>query len=295
MRIIHGSGYSDEDRRGFTKLVYQNIFEAMQSMIDAMETLRISYENAAEGVRLEDCADLVRSVDFDTVTSFDAPFVVAMKHLWQDKGIAECYDRRREYQLTDSAKYFLSDLDRIAQPGYLPTQQDILRVRVPTTGITEHPFELEDIKFRMLDMGGWNAERRRWIKFFENGTDTIIFLAALSEYDQTSWYDSPMEESKRFFEMLLTCPWYQHSPIILFMNKKDQLEEKIMYSHLVDYFPEYDGEGRAVAPYTLVIRPYSMFGSQATSCTTYTLTLSLPSLIEVLINVFLDVKTTCMC
>lgn len=25
-------------------------------------------------------------------------------------------------------------------------------------------------------------------------------------------------------------------------NKKDLLEEKIMYSHLVDYFPEYDGE-----------------------------------------------------
>ncbi|EDM12965.1 guanine nucleotide binding protein, alpha 14, isoform CRA_b [Rattus norvegicus] len=30
MRIIHGSGYSDEDRKGFTKLVYQNIFTAMQ-------------------------------------------------------------------------------------------------------------------------------------------------------------------------------------------------------------------------------------------------------------------------
>lgn len=34
MRIIHGSGYSDEDRKGFTKLVYQNIFTAMQAMID---------------------------------------------------------------------------------------------------------------------------------------------------------------------------------------------------------------------------------------------------------------------
>lgn len=43
MRIIHGSGYSDEDRKGFTKLVYQNIFTAMQSMIRAMDTLRIQY------------------------------------------------------------------------------------------------------------------------------------------------------------------------------------------------------------------------------------------------------------
>lgn len=43
MRIIHGSGYSDEDRKGFTKLVYQNIFTAMQAMIKAMDTLRIPY------------------------------------------------------------------------------------------------------------------------------------------------------------------------------------------------------------------------------------------------------------
>lgn len=40
------------------------------------------------------------------------------------------------------------DLDRVAQPNYLPTVQDILRVRVPTTGIIEYPFDLEEIRFR---------------------------------------------------------------------------------------------------------------------------------------------------
>lgn len=44
MRIIHGAGYSDEDKRGFTKLVYQNIFTSMQAMIRAMETLKIPYK-----------------------------------------------------------------------------------------------------------------------------------------------------------------------------------------------------------------------------------------------------------
>lgn len=29
----------------------------------------------------------------------------------------------------------LTDLDRIADPEFLPTEQDILRARVPTTGI----------------------------------------------------------------------------------------------------------------------------------------------------------------
>lgn len=43
------------------------------------------------------------------------------------------------------------DLDRVAQPDYLPTEQDILRVRVPTTGIIEYPFDLEEIRFRYLN------------------------------------------------------------------------------------------------------------------------------------------------
>jgi len=29
---------------------------------------------------------------------------------------------------------------------------------------------------------------------------------------------------------------------MLFLNKKDLLEEKIAFSHLVDYFPEFDGK-----------------------------------------------------
>lgn len=45
MRIIHGAGYSDEDKRTFIQLIYENIFIAMQSMIEAMEFLQIEYEN----------------------------------------------------------------------------------------------------------------------------------------------------------------------------------------------------------------------------------------------------------
>ena len=55
-------------------------------------------------------------------------------------------------------------------------------------------------------------------------------------------FQNRMEESKALFKTIITYPWFQHSSVILFLNKKDLLEEKIMYSHLVDYFPEYDGE-----------------------------------------------------
>lgn len=42
------------------------------------------------------------------------------------------------------------EIDRVAAHNYLPTEQDILRVRVPTTGIIEYPFDLEEIRFRYI-------------------------------------------------------------------------------------------------------------------------------------------------
>ncbi|GAV00353.1 hypothetical protein RvY_11216 [Ramazzottius varieornatus] len=242
MRIIHGQGYSQEDRRGFIKLIYQNIFLSMQTMIKATETLGIQYrfpENPAN-------AELVKSVDHETVSTFEPPFVDAIRHLWQDPGIQEAYDRRREYQLNDSTKYYLTDLDRIADPEFLPTEQDILRARVPTTGIIEYPFDLESVIFRMVDVGGQRSERRKWIHCFENVT-SIMFLVALSEYDQVlveSDNENRMDESKALFRTIITYPWFQNSSVMLFLNKNDILQEKIMHSHLVDYFPEFDGPQR---------------------------------------------------
>ncbi|KAH7721960.1 guanine nucleotide-binding protein G(q) subunit alpha-like isoform X3 [Aphelenchoides avenae] len=227
MRIIHGNGYSEEDKRQHTRLVYQNVFMAMQAMIRAMETLAIPYGNPSS----EDKANVVRAIDYENVTSFEEPYVSYIADLWDDPGIQEAY---------------LNDVRRLAAPDYLPTEQDILRVRVPTTGIIEYPFDLEQIVFRMVDVGGQRSERRKWIHCFENVT-SIMFLVALSEYDQVLVEcdnENRMEESKALFRTIITYPWFHNSSVILFLNKKDLLAEKILYSHLADYFPEYDGPPR---------------------------------------------------
>ena len=44
MRIIHGQGYTEDDRRGYTKLVYQNVFQAIQALCRAMKNLSIQFE-----------------------------------------------------------------------------------------------------------------------------------------------------------------------------------------------------------------------------------------------------------
>lgn len=49
-------------------------------------------------------AALVAAVEVEKVTKLTPPLVEAIRSLWSDPGIQECYLRRREYQLSDSAK-----------------------------------------------------------------------------------------------------------------------------------------------------------------------------------------------
>lgn len=55
-------------------------------------------------VSFQSNAMLVKEVDIEKISSFDHPYIAAIKSLWADPGIQEAYDRRREYQLSDSTK-----------------------------------------------------------------------------------------------------------------------------------------------------------------------------------------------
>lgn len=51
MRIIHGAGYSEADRKSFTRLVFQNTVTAVQALIQATRTLRIDFVDDQNIVR----------------------------------------------------------------------------------------------------------------------------------------------------------------------------------------------------------------------------------------------------
>ena len=65
---------------------------------------------------------------------------------------------------------------------FQPTEQDILRARVLTSGIFETKFRVDKVKFHMFDVGGQRDERRKWIQCF-NDVTAIIFVAASSSFN----------------------------------------------------------------------------------------------------------------
>ena len=54
MRIIHGRGFSEEERKTFAKCIFQNILLAIKAMTSAMTTLRIPYSNPENEVNSTD-------------------------------------------------------------------------------------------------------------------------------------------------------------------------------------------------------------------------------------------------
>ncbi|PIO55359.1 hypothetical protein TELCIR_23255 [Teladorsagia circumcincta] len=69
-------------------------------------------------------------------------------HVGSDPGVKKAFEMRSEYQLTDSAKYFLDSCARVSEPGYRPSEQDILYSRVATTGVVEVKFKIKELDFR---------------------------------------------------------------------------------------------------------------------------------------------------
>lgn len=81
-----------------------------------------------------------------------------------------------------TAHSYMSNLDRLFAKNYVPDDQDILRARLRTTGISETIFETGNLTYRMFDVGGQRSERKKWIHVFDN-VQVVLFLVAVSGFD----------------------------------------------------------------------------------------------------------------
>ena len=84
-----------------------------------------------------------------------------------------------------------------------------------------------------FDVGGQRNERRKWIHCFDN-VDCVVFVASLSEFDQTLYEDETknrLDEALELFAQISNSKWFVNASLILFLNKKDLFEKKVVLSH----------------------------------------------------------------
>jgi len=238
MRILHTDGFSKQELLSYRAVVFNNCFSSIKAIITYAQKTGMTF--AQESQPQVKFFDDSSSVDIEI---FTPEMAVNIKKLWTDLTIQKAYEHRNEYQLIDGAEYCFRHVDRFAEPEYVPTETDILRVRARTTGIIETTFKVRDSSFRMVDVGGQRSERKKWIHCFQEVT-AIIYCVALNEYDMKLFEDervNRMEESLELFEEICNSKWFIKTAIILFMNKYDLFKEKIVNVDLKVLFEEYEG------------------------------------------------------
>eukprot|EP00299_Pterocystis_sp_00344_P014420 c7142_g1_i1.p1 GENE.c7142_g1_i1~~c7142_g1_i1.p1 ORF type:complete len:346 (+),score=74.56 c7142_g1_i1:43-1080(+) len=235
MKIIHQKGYTPEERQSFRAIVHSNTIQSLKILIEACETFELDLSQFA--VTVERVNNLPLNALLTTQLGAE------MLQLWKSDVIQQCYLRAAEFQLPDSACYYLNDLNRISQPDFVPNEQDVLRTRVRTTGIVEMCWTMGKVTFKMFDVGGQRNERRKWIHCFDNVT-AVIFVAALSEYDQMLFEDETqnrMMEALNLFDQICNSRWFCETAMILFLNKHDLFQQKIKAVNLNVCFSDYTG------------------------------------------------------
>jgi len=239
---IYGKGFDDGARALYTALVFSNTLLSMKQIIQQSRVLPETL-NTRMNPKVEVSAKFIEEMKIDA--QLDTDVASHIKYLWEDPGVKATWANRHMYQLTcsDGCHTFFDSIMDIGKKGYLPSYNDVLRVRARTTGIVETSFECDGTMFTMVDVGGQRNERRKWFHCF-SGVTAVIFVAAISEYDQVLYEDNKknrMVETLDLFEEICNSKWFSTTSTILFLNKEDLFREKITRVDMKCCFPEYKG------------------------------------------------------
>lgn len=255
---LYGEGYSTRDRKTYTRVIYSNIVSSMKVLVRFTKNIpdsRLGGGGGREHIITEEehaqfqlypenecSADFFVHINEDSLLTNEVAMHV--ERLWNDPGIQNAYrSAHSRLHIPVSMKYFFNNIHAYTQEGFVPTMKDVLSCRMRTTGIVETDFNIGNSPFTVVDVGGQRNERRKWIHCFE-GVTAVIFVTAISEYDQMLYEDEStnrMDESLNLFDEICNSRWFRNTSMILFLNKSDLLKSKIHETPINVFFEDYMG------------------------------------------------------
>eukprot|EP00514_Thraustochytrium_sp_LLF1b_P012641 CAMPEP_0184548900 /NCGR_PEP_ID=MMETSP0199_2-20130426/6479_1 /TAXON_ID=1112570 /ORGANISM="Thraustochytrium sp., Strain LLF1b" /LENGTH=369 /DNA_ID=CAMNT_0026943569 /DNA_START=521 /DNA_END=1630 /DNA_ORIENTATION=+ len=224
MKILFSQqhGFTQSEIQAGVKVVYNNVITNMKVLLANCHN-----HTPARNHRL------ARELEhLDDGVSIDERLGDKLKSIWRDKGVQSTWSHRNRFQVQDALEYFMNNIDRIKSHNFLPNNQDILHSRVRTSGIVEAEYNINGVRVSMFDVGGQRNERKKWIHCFDNVT-AVIFVAAISEYDQVLYEDqhtNRQEEALNLFQEMCNSKWFKNKSMILFLNKRDVFRKKLTYA-----------------------------------------------------------------
>ena len=141
----------------------------------------------------------------------------------------------------------MRSIDRIFTSDHLPYEKDILYSRIKATGITETIVPTKEdsgdrtMELFIYDVVGARSDRQMWLRIFRD-VDIILFTVDIACYDQFPYEDgtvNQMQAALTMFNSIIDSNLYSNTKMVLCFTKRAKLAEKIEYSPLEGYFPDF--------------------------------------------------------
>jgi len=240
MRIAYACAWTPIDMTNFREMVFNNIWDGLRLMSVYITENNLPVVSSSKAVRYLAQSD-------HTTTQIDSEAVQMMKEFWA------------EFQSVDvpiyllgniNVAYFMKEIDKIATPDYVPTEDHILNARQRTTGVSETAFVVDKVKITLYDMGGQQNERGKWHNLVTNKLKGFFYFVAVDEFNTPSVEpghldnETKLELSLRVWKDILEefQDVLKNISVFVIFNKIDLLEEKLKnFSAFTDQFPNYGG------------------------------------------------------
>ncbi|KAH3761389.1 G-protein subunit alpha 8 [Pelomyxa schiedti] len=240
LKLINKIPVDEIEMENYATNIHQNVVQCMKTFVDAAKNLNLTFSDP-EHARM---AAEISEYDFGENKRMPKQFADYVQTLWATPVIQEAYSHRSEYWFLDASEYYFANVHRLIEDDYRPSEEDCLMTRIRTTGLSVTEFDDPPVHFQVVDVGGQRNERKKWMHCFDD-VKCLLFFVNLAGYDQVMFEDptqNRMQESIQLFATTANNPIFADTPLFLFLNKKDLLEQMIKRTPFTKCFPEYTGE-----------------------------------------------------
>eukprot|EP01084_Bolivina_argentea_P303467 523927_1 len=268
LKFIHGGGFIDSERQQSKLHIISYIIQSLKTIIECVEEYEKYKQFAIHQFTLNDetkqSVEYIKNLDINT-NIFDQTIAYHIELLYKQTAIQKIINDADKYYIDISIRYFVKHFDRIKPINYIPSDQDIIQLRIKTDAFNEQNIEILRTPFAVYDIDYKPdiCNVNKYMHYFERST-AIIFVASLCAFDEQIFEDNKtyqeklewkqsmeimesyvgndilnivleyighpknvMQQSFDLFESVCNNEWFKNTAIILFLSKSDLFVGKI--------------------------------------------------------------------
>ena len=224
---------------GFTEVELQDGSHSIRSMLHATLTILMRNDIVQDALSPEarnECEDALMDIQDIQLASNQQKLHQLIKKYWQTNGVRKALKhvkigKHHEAYLSSNEwlQYWIDEADRVLKAGFVPTNDDMLKLRRPTSGVQELHFTMRGEDFVLVDVGGQTHEMKTWEQELEKDIGGLVFMVSLADFDRVGKHTTSrlIEGIAVLEDVLQQSAALQKLPLVCMMNKVDLFEERM--------------------------------------------------------------------